>query len=734
MMLVKIFRSRSLALLVVILSSVTFACTGSTEKAGTVLEPMYRFIDPELNPATNNTIPDTVASNTANHSRPRNELVSTGLPVASIDNDTRYVLKSPAAEVIVHSQQLLVPPSGRLVYEARLRGALEGSKRLVTESQYKVGNSWKPLKRLLATVEHKATLSTVSLAWILPKEVRGKKIRINVKGWTADLKGSRDLTTGEITLPPNAVLEVATGVLSPAWDQGSVEFHVSTCLENECAVLLDETRYADSAGGAWRDHSLDLSEYSGQSRSFTFKWRVSAEGSFSLPVWANPTIYAPSPRKSENVNVILISIDTLRADHLTTHGYRHDTAPFIDRTFGSMGTVFSGCVAAATTTAPSHMSIFTGLQPCVHGITTGMETLPESFATLAEIMRNSNVETGAITENAWLSVKHGFARGFNTYVENKSAKLMVPVGQVDRTFSRARDWLEVNHTKPFFLFLHTYQVHDPYFPPTRYAEMFPEHQSGMINEQSPQHLRWLANYDREIRYTDDELSLLFDKIRELGLESNTVVILTSDHGEEFLEHGYLKHGAHLYEEVLRVPLMFWGAGIPEGVGFHGAAAHIDIMPTILDLAGVDQILEIQGKSLAQGIRNGKLPKGPSRPAYSEAHSKMAIKRGQSLQRVERPSYSVRSGDQKLHRYRTTSGFRYEFYDLTSDPNERINLYKEKPQTLSELKGLLDGYEETCRASQIALRLKNKNEDPNSGEKARLDPEQEEKLRALGYLE
>jgi arylsulfatase A-like enzyme len=471
-------------------------------------------------------------------------------------------------------------------------------------------------------------------------------------------------------------------------------------------------------------------------RSFLFEAQQDgATGRFSLPVWANPTIYAPAPRDPEDVNLILLSIDTLRADRLTSYGHRHDTAPFIHERFAQGGTVFENCVAAATTTTPSHMTIFTSLHPATHDSTTGMEVLPRSIVTMTELIRARGIETGAVTEDAWLGVRHGFGRGFDTYVENKSASVMAAEGHIEETFARAREWLGWNREKRFFLFLHTYQVHDPYTPPPEYEGLYAEHEGIVVTEDSPQHLRELVDYDREIRFTDDELRSLFDALEGLGLGGNTVFVLTSDHGEEFLEHGLLRHGAHMYQESVIVPLMFWGPGIPAGKRIEFPVGHIDLMPTILDILSVRLPEAIEGESLVALIDGGGGEHAfIGRPLFSEAWGSVAWGKERKWIPIKTPSYGVRVGSRKLARYRTEDGYRFEFYDLESDPLERHNLYATEPEAAADLLALIEDYERRSSEMRSRIDAAAGAEDGAAPRRTFLDPEQEQKLKALGYIQ
>jgi arylsulfatase A-like enzyme len=309
---------------------------------------------------------------------------------------------------------------------------------------------------------------------------------------------------------------------------------------------------------------------------------------------------------------------------------------------------------------------------------------------------------------------------------------MDPEGQADVTFGQAREWLAGHRDRRFFLFLHTFQVHTPYAPPPRYADLFGDAEAAGGDGDTPSHLRWMAEYDREIRYTDDELRLLFEAIDALRLGEDTVFILTSDHGEAFLEHGLLEHGARLDEEVLRVPLLLWGRGVPAGRRIAAPVAHVDLMPTILELLGLAAPASAEGLSLVpllEGRGGEEALRG--RALFSEARGTASLGPERSLRRFLAPAFGVRVGDRKLARYRTDDGgFRYEYYDLGADPVERRDLYGSRAGEAADLRALVDGYEERSLAQRRRL---------GRGEAARpervfLDPRQEDKLRALGYLE
>jgi arylsulfatase A-like enzyme len=309
---------------------------------------------------------------------------------------------------------------------------------------------------------------------------------------------------------------------------------------------------------------------------------------------------------------------------------------------------------------------------------------------------------------------------------------MVPEGQVDVTFEKARRWLERNRDRHFFLFLHTYQVHTPYAPPAAYGGLFAEHAGEIITKASPPHWRLRRDYDREIRYVDDELRGLFAHLATLGLDRDTVFIVVSDHGEEFLDHGRFEHGTQNFQEAVHVPLLFTGPGIPRGNRIATPVTHADLLPTILDLLGLPEAPKWGAQSLLRLIE-GTAPEGlEERALFSESPDSLGIGADGFVVEVLSPAYGVRRGRHKVARYRTEKGFRYEYYDLVRDPEERHDLFAERGHEVADLVARLDGYEHASHA--LRKRIEREVGAGAREPEIRLEPAQEQKLRALGYLE
>ncbi len=658
-----------------------------------------------------------------------------GLMTMTIRDETRYVLHAYKWAPVAFALDKSIPHSAHLSSRLLLKPPLTGGSRVVLDGRVRGRGGWMPMPQTIARVEREGEDEFVQLELEFPRIVAGTRADFAVHGYLPPDGTRSSHQTPEVEISTGSRLEFGTGILEPARTQGPVKFSVEVCEAADCRPIFGETRDPEDPNAqGWRDHAIPLGEYAGKTVSFRFETSLirTAPEAFSLAVWSNPTVYAPVRRAPDEPNIILLSLDTLRADRLTSYGYPLDTAPFIDEKFGRGGTVFESLVSAEATTAPSHMSMFTSLQPSVHGVTGGLKKLPPnlSLVTLAESLRDHEFETGAFTENGALFLGMGFERGFNSYAENKSPSLMLPTGQIDVTFARAREWLERHGDKRFFLFLHTYQVHYPYAPPQAYKHFFPvpakgyEPHPGLAESHRP------VLYDQEIRYVDDELRKFFGMLEERGLARSTIFVLTSDHGEEFLEHGFIGHGPHLYAEVNHVPLMFWGPGIPRGRRVAQPVGHVDLMPTILELAGVPIPGGGMGRSFADLLRAGADAdvRAPA-PLYSEAWTTMGV----SVQ-IEEPTLAVRLGDRKLIRARRDGGFEYEYFDLRADPREEHDLYEEMAPQLHDLKELIDGYPQAMAKLKAELtRNGGKPVSEGAGEHL-LDPAREEKLRALGYLD
>lgn len=309
-------------------------------------------------------------------------------------------------------------------------------------------------------------------------------------------------------------------------------------------------------------------------------------------------------------NIVLISLDTLRADHLGIYGYRRKTSPFIDE-LASKGAVFTKAVSPSSWTLPVHVSLLTGLYPSTHGVTLSAgETISPSTPLISETLKAHGYSTIAITGDGYVSSAYGFSRGFDTFqsYRNKNIdKREIP----SATWKHAAGLVENLPTdKPIFYFIHTYDIHCPYSPPGKYFTMFhsPSTQSidagkcgvhyNKLDLNQAQATYLLDRYDGGIRWTDDGFKYFLDKVKDRLNLDNTIFVITSDHGEEFLEHGRIGHQFSLYWELLHVPLLVFGKGIPART-ITNVVSTVDVTPTLLNAVGLsfNNSASIKGESL-----------------------------------------------------------------------------------------------------------------------------------------
>jgi hypothetical protein len=309
--------------------------------------------------------------------------------------------------------------------------------------------------------------------------------------------------------------------------------------------------------------------------------------------------------------IILISLDTLRADHLGVYGYHRNTSPFID-SFGKESIVFNNAVVQSPWTLPSHMSIMTSLYPSFHGVLSTSNRLADEHVTLAEVLRNGGYQTAAFVDGGFMNGSWGFHQGFDIYDDDRE------VG-IKHILSKVIKWLDGNKSKPFFLFVHCYDIHSPYNPPAPYNSMFHDftYKGGLVpsnntltaarqnemelNEEDLRH--FIALYDGGIRYTDEKIGEFLSYLREVGVYEQTLIIITSDHGEEFKEHDSMLHNQLYYRPNLHVPLIMHIPGHPKkGIRIRELARSIDLLPTILDIVGLPSLPTAQGKSLLPLIK------------------------------------------------------------------------------------------------------------------------------------
>ena len=309
-------------------------------------------------------------------------------------------------------------------------------------------------------------------------------------------------------------------------------------------------------------------------------------------------------REPRRPNVLLVSIDTLRRDHVSVYGYERPTTPRIDALAGE-GTLFLNALSTSNWTLPSHMSLMTGLPPSLHGVEDDGSRLSGQVTTLAQALRQQGYATGGVTSHVYLGKQYGFARGFDHYETHVDQR-------AESATDHAIGWLESVDEGSFFLFVHYFDPHTDYDPPEPFAERFgaTDRELGRIDtlkyhwnpdepfpeEKLPALLRL---YDGEIAYTDHHIGRLLDWLDERGRLDETIVAVVSDHGEDFGDHGTIGHGMHLHGEVTRVPMVIRYPAAVETSRRRDLATLFDLPVTLLRLAGLDvpEQFELRGVDL-----------------------------------------------------------------------------------------------------------------------------------------
>jgi arylsulfatase A-like enzyme/Flp pilus assembly protein TadD len=395
-------------------------------------------------------------------------------------------------------------------------------------------------------------------------------------------------------------------------------------------------------------------------------------------------------------NVLLISIDTLRADHLGAYGFPRPTTPNIDAV-AREGVLFKNAHTPVPMTLPAHVSMLTGTLPPTHGLRDNLSNrLPESSLTLAEMLKPRGFATGAIVSSFVLDRRFGTSQGFDTYDDRFEA--VHKIGDIserkgDETTRHARDWLDARKEQPFFLFVHFYDPHDPYEPPEPFASQWKEHP-----------------YEGEVAFADSCVGQVLEKLRQLGLYDQTLIVIVGDHGEMLGEHGELNHGFFIYEGALRVPLVI---RVPRAQ----AAARqvdlpvslIDVAPTIVSLVGGEVPKEVQGMDLSPWIA-GQEAGARGRAIYAETVTPTHYYGASSLLGVIVDGW----------KYIETT--RPELYDLRSDPAEATNLLEREPKRADAMGQTL-----------VAILAAAGRAPGPAPESAALDEESRQRLAALGYL-
>ena len=403
----------------------------------------------------------------------------------------------------------------------------------------------------------------------------------------------------------------------------------------------------------------------------------------------------------EKPNVVLITLDTTRADRLGCYGYAQARTPNLDA-LARDGVLFAQAASTAPLTQPAHSSMMTGMYPTFHGVRiNGNTALGREQKTIAEALSEKGYQTGAFIGAFVLDGRWGLNQGFQVYDDRFDLEKHkhLDLGSVQRPANQVVDaalaWLEGRKQGPFMAWIHLYDAHTPYEPPEPF-----------LSEYGPRGLAGL--YDGEIAFTDQQVGRLVSWLQANGLDKKTVVVITGDHGEGLGSHGEGTHGYFVYDYAMRVPFL---VATPftelQGVRVESQVSAVDVYPTVLALTGIDPVPRVHGRSLLPVMLDPKTETAAY--AYGESMTP-------SLQFGWSPLHYLRSS-----RYKLIKAPRPELYDLSADPEETTNVFARHPEVARDLMEKLDRLvEETARGAPTP-------------EQADLDKKTLESLAALGYI-
>jgi arylsulfatase A-like enzyme len=578
--------------------------------------------------------------------------------------------------------------------------------------------------------------------------------------------------TFDLQLPERPWLDLAVGTV----EHGPVTFVVRArpqgASDDREAVQVSHTV---TRPNRWERHPIDLSTLAG--RAVTLSMQLESETANALGFWGSPVMRAlgAAPKSDDRRarggdgsaprGVILIQADTLRRDHLNFYGHARDTAPLLTRA-AKEGVIFNHAVANASWTKVSSTSILTGLYPTTHGVAYQTDRLPSSATTIAEVFRAAGYATVSFSSVPFTGQFTNLHQGFEELHESSSLTSQgTPLSaKTAREYvDRLGDWLERHRDVPFFVYLHVFDPHHPYEPYAPYNTKWSDlarmesHRRNVTAvtkliddpfmrtrslptrdevlkagldpaEYVRQELDW---YDGSIRGMDAEMGRLFEQLRRMGVDDHTLIVLTSDHGTEFHEHGRFWHGQSVYGELTNVPLVIrWPSRVPAGRVVDDLVQSIDIVPTVLDLAGLPHPDGVQGQSLwpfldtaVQAPAAGaSWPGWTPRPVISERVPTTPVVREEQ----KRQSVSIIDGNWKLiHNSVQSPGLpEFELFDYYKDPLNQNNVAADHPDVVARLSKAIAGW----RQMAVAAKIK-----PDTEMTKTLSAEELQRLRSLGYV-
>jgi arylsulfatase A-like enzyme len=547
-------------------------------------------------------------------------------------------------------------------------------------------------------------------------------------------------------LPANPVLDLALGTL----EDSPVRFRVSV----GGSVVLERTL---TTPNRWEEVVVDLSPYAGRGeKEAELSLALESEKDGALGFWGAPAVRQRGALPGDRAaRVVFILLDTLRSDHLEAYGYGRTTAPAVSR-LAERGVLFRDAIAQGSWTKVSAPSILSSTYPTSNGIHEMFHKLPASADTLAEAFRAAGYATWGGTGNGFSGRGNNLHQGLEVLHERGSIQLPDGMSRSKTARSlvdRLLPWLESHRDVPFFVFLHPIDPHSPYEPYRPYDALYGGADAKAKHDEAWKKVEPLVQkrdrngrlphredvkdsgfdpdefiqiyrdwYDGSIRAADVEIARVLEKLDELGIAEDTLVVFVSDHGEEFFDHDGTFHEDNVYGELVNVPLLLrWPRGIPEGHVVDETVQILDLAPTILELAGISVPERMQGESLAPLLATSGV-RWTKRPAISEWK-----RRKDQREKGGVDAFSIVYDGYKLvwNVEREEGVPEFELYDHRQDPLDRSDIAEDHPEIVERLSKQLSDWQKWALAEAL----------PTDAEATEgLDAEELERLRSLGYVQ
>lgn len=573
-----------------------------------------------------------------------------------------------------------------------------------------------------------------------------KKLTIDEYSYNSLLAPLRSEYSIPIKVPQQAFLEFKYGVLIPKHNHFESKIMFSVILKDsqKNTILFQKSLSSDTAKTV-RTIKIDLTPYGNKkvtlsliTEGINYNQNSKING---IPFWVNPTVYPSS--ESNPPNIVLISLDTVRQDYLSCYGYNKQTSPATDK-LAEDSALFFNTYSTTSWTLPAHISLLTALNCLHHQVYYPQEKMDAQTTTLADILHSHDYTSAAFTGGGYLSSAYGFSKGFDLYQEIKlRGNKAIRFDEAERLAELSVNWLKINSDKKFFLFLHTYQPHDPYANLSPVGKLFLDKNSkwkqlwmeslfeknGRFNtpflEKEKRNI--IALYEGEIRYTDKIfVQPIINELKNLNLYDNTMIIVTSDHGEEFYDHSAWLHDHSLYNEAVKIPLIIkFPYSNHKGKKIDTITRITDIAPTILEQLHIKpKPYNFDGKTLFPVLEN----KEKNDRIYIADLALRQFRETPDLIATNYKDYKLILNKNTISPYVKANSedfnqMKIELYDIKNDPGETKNLArisKNRNLCIKLIREIIAIYDKA-------------KEGKKKKDEIVLDSSLEERLRALGYI-